>query len=145
MNMEKRLWCLIFWRRKRRHSVTYLFWKTRKWRLRWGCIYRCNYLCVSVCVCVWVCAVMLLVNCHSYNQLIAHVLSFNETYLCYIRTQSVPRSKHTPSRLYKPVSLLRNEKPTWCHLLSSDIKLVFHSSTIAMMHGPINIRSMPDV
>ena len=24
--------------------------------------------------------------------------------------------------------------------IASDIKLVFHSSTIAMMHGPINIR-----
>jgi len=24
--------------------------------------------------------------------------------------------------------------------MASDIKLVFHSSTIAMMHGPINIR-----
>jgi len=24
--------------------------------------------------------------------------------------------------------------------LASDIKLVFHSSTITMMHGPINIR-----
>ena len=33
----------------------------------------------------------------------------------------------------------------WAHnkwnKIASDIKLVFHSSTIAMMHGPINIRS----
>ena len=32
----------------------------------------------------------------------------------------------------------------WVHnkwnKIASDIKLVFHSSTIAMMHGPINIR-----
>ena len=89
--------------------------------------------------------------------------------------------KHTNSTSY-----LRNEKPTWCHLLfyftyyalnmfrtltypssgicdsrrllnmdiltsetcwahnkwnkiESDIKFVFHSSTIAIMHGPINI------
>ena len=28
--------------------------------------------------------------------------------------------------------------------IASDIKLVFHSSTIIMMHGPINIRSITD-
>ena len=27
-----------------------------------------------------------------------------------------------------------------CNKIASDIKLVFHSSTITMMHGPINIR-----
>ena len=35
----------------------------------------------------------------------------------------------------------------WAHnnwnKITSDIKLVFHSSTIAMMHGPIHIRSHP--
>jgi len=35
----------------------------------------------------------------------------------------------------------------WTHKkwnkIASDIKLVFYSSTITMMHGPINIRSMP--
>ena len=34
----------------------------------------------------------------------------------------------------------------WAHnkwnKIASDIKLVFHSSTIAMMHGPINIRNI---
>jgi len=29
--------------------------------------------------------------------------------------------------------------------IASDIKLVFYSSTITMMHGPINIRSMTDI
>ena len=28
--------------------------------------------------------------------------------------------------------------------MTSDIKLVFNSSTIAMMHGPINIRCLSD-
>jgi len=27
-----------------------------------------------------------------------------------------------------------------CNKIASDIKLVFHSSTITIMHGPINIR-----
>ena len=27
-----------------------------------------------------------------------------------------------------------------CNKIASDIKLVFHSSTITMMHGPINIK-----
>jgi hypothetical protein len=35
-------------------------------------------------------------NINSYN----HILPFkNENYMCYIRTQSVPRSEHCPLRL----------------------------------------------
>ena len=31
---------------------------------------------------------------------------------------------------------------SWWNKIASDIKLVFHSSTIAMMHGPINVRNI---
>ena len=47
------------------------------------------------------------------------------------------------SRKLLIMNILMSEK-CWAHKkwnkITSDIKLVFHSSTIAMMHGPINIR-----
>ena len=51
---------------------------------------------------------------------------------------------HQHSRRLLKVVILMSET-CWAHnkwnKIASDIKLVFHSSTIAMMHGPINIRS----
>jgi len=51
---------------------------------------------------------------------------------------------HQHSRKLLMMAILMSET-CWAHnklnKIASDIKLVFHSSTIAMMHGPINIRS----
>ena len=50
---------------------------------------------------------------------------------------------HLNSRRLLKMDVLMSET-CWAHnkwnKITSDIKLVFHSSTIAMMHGPINIR-----
>ena len=50
---------------------------------------------------------------------------------------------HQHSRKFLKMYILVSET-CWAHnkgnKIASDIKLVFHSSTIAMMHGPINIR-----
>ena len=49
---------------------------------------------------------------------------------------------HQQSRRLLKMDILMSET-CWAHnwnKITSDIKLVFHSSTIAMMHGPINIR-----
>jgi hypothetical protein len=50
---------------------------------------------------------------------------------------------HQHSRKLLKMDILMSET-CWAHnkwnKIASDIKLVFHSSTIAMMHGPINIR-----
>ena len=50
---------------------------------------------------------------------------------------------HQHSRKLLKMDILMSET-CWVHnkwnKITSDIKLVFHSSTIAMMHGPINIR-----
>ena len=50
---------------------------------------------------------------------------------------------HQHSRKLLKMDILMSET-RWQHnkwnKIASDIKLVFHSSTIAMMHGPINIR-----
>ena len=50
---------------------------------------------------------------------------------------------HQHSRKLLKTDILISET-CWAHntwnKIASDIKLVFHSSTIAMMHGPINIR-----
>ena len=50
---------------------------------------------------------------------------------------------HQHSRKLLKMDILMSET-CWvhnkCNKIASDIKLVFHSSTIAMMHGPINIR-----
>ena len=50
---------------------------------------------------------------------------------------------HQHSRKLLKMDILMSET-CWAHKkwnkLASDIKLVFHSSTIAMLHGPINIR-----
>ena len=50
---------------------------------------------------------------------------------------------HQHSRKLLKMDILISET-CWSHnkwnKIASDIKLVFHSSTIAMMHGPINIR-----
>jgi hypothetical protein len=49
---------------------------------------------------------------------------------------------HQHSRELLKMDILMS-KTCWAHKwnkIASDIKLVFHSSTIAMMHGPINIR-----
>ena len=50
---------------------------------------------------------------------------------------------HQQSRRLLKMDILMTET-CWAHnkwnKIISDIKLVFHSSTIAMMHGPINIR-----
>ena len=50
---------------------------------------------------------------------------------------------HQHSRKLLMMDILTSEtcwaRKTW-NKIASDIKLVFHSSTIAMMHGPINIR-----
>ena len=50
---------------------------------------------------------------------------------------------HQRSRKFPKMDILMSET-RWAHnkwnKIASDIKLVFHSSTIAMMHGPINIR-----
>ena len=50
---------------------------------------------------------------------------------------------HQQSRRLLKMDILITET-CWAHnnwnKIASDIKLVFHSSTIAMMHGPINIR-----
>ena len=52
---------------------------------------------------------------------------------------------HQHSRKLLKMDILMSET-CWAHnkwnKIASDIKLVFHSSTIAMMHGPINIRSI---
>ena len=51
---------------------------------------------------------------------------------------------HQQSRRLLKMDILMSET-CWAHnnwnKITSDIKLVFHSSTIAMMHGPINIRT----
>ena len=51
---------------------------------------------------------------------------------------------HQHSRKLLKMDILMSET-CWAHnkwkKIASDIKFVFHSSTIAMMHGPINIRS----
>ena len=51
---------------------------------------------------------------------------------------------HQHSRKLLKMDILMSET-CWAHnkwnKIASDIKLVFHSSTIAMMHGPINIRN----
>jgi hypothetical protein len=52
------------------------------WGVKINLIYIYIYICVCVCVCVCV-------HTHTHT---------------HTKTQSVPRSKHTPSRLYKPVS-----------------------------------------
>ena len=50
---------------------------------------------------------------------------------------------HQHSRSLLKMDILMSET-CWAHnkwnKITSDIKLVFHSSTIAMMHGPINIK-----
>jgi hypothetical protein len=50
---------------------------------------------------------------------------------------------HQHSRKLLKMDILMSET-CWAHnkwnKIASDIRLVFHSSTIAMMHGPINIR-----
>ena len=50
---------------------------------------------------------------------------------------------HQHSRKLLKMDIVRSDT-CWAHnkwnKIASDIKLVFHSSTIAMMHGPINIR-----
>jgi len=50
------------------------------------------------------------------------------------------------SRKLLKMDILMSET-CWAHnkwnKIARDIKLVFHSSTIAMMHGPINIRLLP--
>ena len=50
---------------------------------------------------------------------------------------------HQHSRKLLKMDILMSET-YWAHnkwnKIASDIKLVFHSSTIAMMHGPVNIR-----
>ena len=50
---------------------------------------------------------------------------------------------HQHSRKLRKMDILMSET-CWGHTkwnkIASDIKLAFHSSTIAMMHGPINIR-----
>ena len=50
---------------------------------------------------------------------------------------------HQHSRRLLKMDILMSET-CWAHnkwnKIANDIKLVFHSSTIAMMHGPINIR-----
>ena len=51
---------------------------------------------------------------------------------------------HQHSRKLLKMDILMSEAcwaPNKWNKIASDIKLVFHSSTIAMMHGPINIRS----
>ena len=55
---------------------------------------------------------------------------------------------HQQSRRLLKMDILMSET-CWAHnkwnKIKSDIKLVFHSSTIAMMHGPINIRFLTGV
>ena len=50
---------------------------------------------------------------------------------------------HQHSRKLLVMGILMSET-RWAHKkwnkIASDIKLVFHSSTITMMHGPINVR-----
>ena len=57
------------------------------------------------------------------------------------KTTDVVIQQH--SRKLLMMDILRSET-CWAHKkwneIASDIKLVFHSSTITMMHGPINIR-----
>ena len=57
------------------------------------------------------------------------------------KTTDVVIQQH--SRLLLMMDILISER-CWAHKkwnkIASDIKLVFHSSTITMMHGPINIR-----
>ena len=57
------------------------------------------------------------------------------------KTTNVVIQQH--SRKLPKIDILMSET-IWAHNkwnnVASDIKLVFHSSTIAMMHGPINIR-----
>ena len=52
---------------------------------------------------------------------------------------------HQHSRKLLKMDILMSET-CWAHnkwnKIVSDIKVVFHSSTIAMMHGPINIRGL---
>ena len=55
---------------------------------------------------------------------------------------------HQHSRRLLKMDILMSET-CWAHnkrnKIASDIKLVFYSSTVAMMHGPINIRFCVDV
>jgi hypothetical protein len=55
---------------------------------------------------------------------------------------------HQHSRKLLKMDILMSET-CWAHnkwnKITSDIKLVFHSSTVAMMHGPINISLMISV
>ena len=57
------------------------------------------------------------------------------------KTTDVATQQH--SRKLLMMDILMSET-CWVHkkwnILASDIKLVFHSSTITMMHGPINVR-----
>ena len=55
---------------------------------------------------------------------------------------------HQHSRKLLKIDILMSET-CWAHnkwnKIASDIKLVFHSSTIAMMQGPINIRNIKNI
>ena len=55
------------------------------------------------------------------------------------------KTNHTKAPKHKLLKMdILMSKTCWAHnkwrKIASDIKLVFHSSTIAMTHGPINIR-----
>ena len=69
-----------------------------------------------------------------------HVSDINISIM--FRTLIYP-SRSPPSRRLLKMDILMSET-CWAHnnwkKITSDIKFVFHSSTIAMMHGPINIR-----
>ena len=57
------------------------------------------------------------------------------------KTSDVVNQQHSCKLLMMDILM---SKTCWAHKkwnkIASDIKLVFHSSTITMMHGPINIR-----
>ena len=97
------------------------------------------FVCWSFC-CGWYFAVFVLQAAKRTPQNISRNKSSN-TQRTENKTTDVVIHQH--SRRLLKMDILMSEK-CWAHnkwnKTESDIKLVFHSSTIAMMHGPINIR-----
>ena len=101
-----------------------------------SCSVKTDVLAISVPLrCVVVCSVWCVLSpCCNWWVYFKHPSLQNKTTDVVIHQQS--------RRLLKMDILM--SKICWAHnnwnKITSDIKLVFHSSTIAMMHGPINIR-----